>query len=105
MALEVRRVDVETGELLMPWRRFPSIALAARAFDHEISVGMISRLINGIKPQHNGFEARRCGDQEDGNTQHNRRAWSPRCCIAIEVRFVNAARERMARGCHIEPPR
>ena len=50
----------------MPWRRFPSIAAAARAFkDSGIkSGGMIASLLNGSKPQHNGFEARRCDDDD-----------------------------------------
>ena len=68
----MRRVDAKTGELLMPWRRFPSQSAAVRAFNHEISghkisAGMISMLVNGVKPQHNGFEGRLCGDRDGGD--------------------------------------
>ena len=65
MALEVRRVDVETGELLMPWTTFPSQSAAAQTFTSHGLHGMaISRLVRGLEPHWNGFEARRCGDRD-----------------------------------------
>jgi len=72
----VRRVDAKTGELLMPWRRFPSQSAAVRALNHEISASMISMLVNGVKPQHNGFEGRLCGDRDGGDDDDDDEAGS-----------------------------
>ena len=59
MALEVRRVDVETGELLMPWTTFPSQTAAARALKAQgLTDPTISRLTRGLEPHWNGFESR-----------------------------------------------
>ena len=67
MALEVRRVDVETGELLMPWTTFPSQTAAARALKAQgLTDPTISRLTRGLEPHWNGFEARRCGARDGG---------------------------------------
>ena len=67
MALEVRRVDVVTGELLMPWTTFPSQCAAARALKAQgLTDPTISRLTRGLEPHWNGFEARRCGARDIG---------------------------------------
>ena len=60
----------------MPWRRFPSQSAAARAFSRDISAGMISMLVNGVKPQHNGFEGRLCGDRDGGDDDDDDEAGS-----------------------------
>ena len=64
MAVEVRRRDVETGALLMPWTRFPSRIAATRAL--KVPSHTIGLLVSGAKPQHSGFEARQCDDNREG---------------------------------------
>ena len=84
-----------TGEVLIPWTRCSSQTVAAQTFTSQgLHATAISLLVRGIKPQHNGFEARLCGDRDGVDDDYDGRA-SGR--ITIEVRFVNAARERMAR--------
>ena len=57
----------------MRWTRYPSHSAAVRALDSAMGGdgglrrGMIERLVNGGKPHHNGFEARRCDDHGEGD--------------------------------------
>ena len=56
-----------TGEVLLPWTTFPSQRIAARTFTSQgLNLSAISQLARGIKPHWNGFEARLCGDRDDG---------------------------------------
>ena len=71
MALEVRRVDEETGAVLIPWTRFKSQTAAAHAFTGKgLRQETVSQLLRGgtVKGKMGrGWEARRCGDDRGGS--------------------------------------
>ena len=57
----MRRVDDETGELLVPWTRFDSQKEAAAAFAEQgLNATGCSELARGVKRTLLGFEVRRC---------------------------------------------
>ena len=82
-----------TGELLIPWTTFSSQTIAARTFTSQgLNPSAISQLARGIKPQHNGFEARLCGDRDGPRAEAGEGALRPRRCdhggaasITVEV--------------------
>ena len=107
MALEVRRVDVVTGELRMPWTTFPSQSAAARALKAKGADSTISKLVRGLEPHWNGFEARLCtGRSADlrqacaGFANNGAQASARPLSRPVEVRCsLERVRERAAREC------
>ena len=75
VAVEIRRFDLATRALVMPWTRFASQGAAGRALQRQgLSSSTISLLCRGGKAHHDGWEVRRCrdgggggGDDDDGN--------------------------------------
>ena len=64
--VEVRRFDPRTGALVRPWTRYASQTAAAGALrKYGLNDTVISKLVRGAQPHHDGFEARRCGGQHE----------------------------------------
>ena len=59
--VELRRFEPQTGVLVMPWTRYPSLSAATRECEqyHGLNVAALQRLVRGVKQHYNGFEARR----------------------------------------------
>ena len=100
-----------TGEVLMPWTTFPSQTIAARTFTSQgLHPSSISQLVNGIKPQHNGFEARLCGDRDgvddgDDGGAGSRRHPSPPFYSAMVTKPVFAPQRRIEAVASASLPR
>ena len=89
-AVEVRRFDLRTGALVMPWTRYASQSAAARELSqrHGLSNGIISKLVRGAKPHHNGFEARRCEEGQRDDDDDDEACAQPPFFAAMETKSV-----------------
>ena len=87
--VELRRFDLQTGALLMPWTRYASQSAAARAYKTAgLRGGAVSALMRGAKPHHNGFEARRCEEGQRDDDDDDEACARPPFFAAMETKSV-----------------
>ena len=84
MAVEVRRFDLQTGALRIPWTCYPSFAAAGRALG--LAGATIGALVKGKKKHHAGVEARRCDSIDDDASEADDA--SPPFCSAMVTKSV-----------------